>query len=109
MKNNILLLSDIFESRLEQLACLTDSEKAKLNEKKKIIYINDYIEGMNKKQKKQAEEYLDDVMSNVYEEVAIMNDRYYRYGVSDGMTMILESFNIRKEVERWFSKCQKNL
>ena len=63
---------------------------------------------MSEEQKKQASEYLDNVMSNVYDKVATMNDRYYRYGVSDGMTMILESFNIRKEVERWFSKCQKN-
>ena len=43
MGNKKLLLSDIFESRLEEIACLKDSEKEELNESEEEISIDEYI------------------------------------------------------------------
>lgn len=105
-KENII--DNIFESRIEELACLTRTEQEELDEEKAKIGIEDYIEGLTKKQKEQAREFLDNVMSNVYDVSASMNEKYYRYGVSDGVTYILDSCEIREEVERRFLKCKKN-
>ena len=38
----------------------------------------------------------------VYDESANLNEKYYRYGFSDGMNALLTSLNMREEVERRF-------
>lgn len=96
------IVKDIFESRIEDIASLTVEEKESLDKQKDIIYIEDYITGLSEKQKEEAGEYLDEVMTEVYDEAACLNEKYYRYGFSDGMNVALTSFKIREEVERRF-------
>ena len=99
-------IRNIFNGRVEEIASLTDSEKKELSEKKDIIYIEDYVKGLTPEQKKQIAEYFDDAISEVYDESARMNEKYYKYGFSDGMNATIESFKLRPEIERRFSKWQ---
>ena len=104
MENVKDTISSIFNGRVEEIASLTDSEKKELREKKDIVYIEDYVKGLNQKQKKQIAEYFDDAISDVYDEFARMNEKYYKYGFSDGMNVTIESFKLRPEIESRFSK-----
>lgn len=96
------IVKDIFESRIEDIACLTVEEKESLDKQREIVYIEDYITGLTEEQKEQASLYLDEVMTEVYDESASLNEKYYRYGFSDGMNTAITSFKLRKEVERRF-------
>lgn len=104
MENVKDTISNIFNGRVEEIASLTDSEKKELSEKKDIVYIEDYVKGLTPKQKKQIAEYFDDAISEVYDESARMNEKYYKYGFSDGMNATIESFKLRPEIEKRFSK-----
>ena len=109
MKKYNDIIKDIFQSRIEDVAGLTFEEKESLDKQKEIKDISDYITGLTEEQKKQANEYLDEVMSDVCDEACSLNEKYYRYGISDGVNIILTSVEIRKDVERRFKECQINL
>ena len=96
------ILKSIFQSRIEDIASLTREEKESLDNQKEIVYIEDYIKDLTDEQKKQAGDYLDDVMLEVYNESASLNEKYYRYGFSDGVNALLTSLNMKEEVERRF-------
>ena len=96
------IIKSIFDSRIEDIEGLTVEEKESIDSRKEIVYIEDYIKDLTDEQKKQAGDYLDEVMMEVYDESANLNEKYYRYGFSDGMNALLTSLNIREEVERRF-------
>lgn len=102
MKKYNDIVKDIFQSRIEDIASLTFEEKESLDKQKEIKDIGDYITGLTEEQKKQANHYLDEVMSDVYDEASGLNEKYYRYGIADGVNIILTSVEINKEVERRF-------
>lgn len=97
------IVQDIFESRIEMIASLTIEEKESLDRQKDEIKMEDYIKNLTNEQKEQARLYLDDVMTEVYSESADLNEKYYRYGFSDGVNAILTSLEIRKEIDRRFA------
>ena len=100
------IISTIFDGRIEEIASLRDNEIKELDKKKDEIYIEDYVKGLTPRQKKQIAEYFDDVMSEVYCESGRMNQKYYKYGFSDGLNAAIESFKLRPEIERRFSNDQ---
>lgn len=102
MKKYNDIVKDIFQSRIEDIASLTFEEKESLDKQREIKDIDEYIIGLTDEQKKQANYYLDEVMADVYEEASGLNEKYYRYGIADGVNIILTSTKIRKDVERRF-------
>lgn len=88
------IVKDIFESRIEMLASLTIEEKESLDRQKNEIKIEDYIRNLTDEQKEKASLYIDEVMTEVYSESTDLNEKYYRYGFSDGVNAILTSFEI---------------
>ena len=102
MKKYNYIVKDIFQSIIEDIASLTFEEKESLDKQKEIKDIGDYITGLTEEQNKQANHYLDEVMSDVYDEASGLNEKYYRYGIADGVNIILTSVEINKEVERRF-------
>ena len=106
MENVKDTISTIFDGRIEEIASLRDNEVKELDNKKENVFIEDYVKDLSPRQKQQVAEYFDEVMSEVYCESARMNQKYYKYGFSDGMNATIESFKLRPEIERRFSKWQ---
>ncbi len=100
------LISEILDGRVEKISCLDDNEKEELNKKKEVISIEDYVKDLTPNQQKMVKEYLDDAMTEVYNEAAKLNEKYYKYGFSDGMNIAIASFKLRPEVEGRFSSDQ---
>lgn len=95
------ILKSIFESRIEDIAGLTVEERESLNKRKKII-LDEYVTDLTEKQKKQINSYIDVIMQDVFDESYSLNEKYYKYGFSDGVNALLTSLNMREEVERRF-------
>lgn len=100
------IIDSILNGRLESLASLSISEKKEFDDKiekvKNDYHINDIVRGLNKIQLDQLENYIDDIKSAMNEVAANLNEKYYRYGVFDGMNITLETFKIKGEIERRF-------
>ena len=103
MENERKVIDSFFDGRLEEMAELTYNEKEELREKRDSICMDDYVQDLTPRQKKQVAEYIEDTISEVYLKVVKLNKKYYSYGFSDGVHMAIESFKIRPEIERRFS------
>ena len=98
------IIKSFYESRVEDISILTESERFDLADKKNKIQLEDYVKDLSARQKDQIKEYFETVMTNVYDECAEKNEKYYQFGFSDGMNVAIDSFKLRPEIERRFAK-----
>lgn len=102
-------LKMIFICRAGDIARLSKKERDIINDKSRNIEIEDYIQKLSKKQKTQIEEYIEILISEVYFEANIINEKYYCYGFSDGVQQALDSTKNDEYIKKFLNNRLKKL
>lgn len=93
------IIDIMLDNRIEEIAKLTDMEIKTYYDRKDDINLEDYVKDLTKEQLDGVNRYIDEILSNVFFEVQITNEKYYRHGVADGMGIAIESFKVKEEYQ----------
>lgn len=84
------MLTEIFDSRIDNIASVTKEEQEKIREMKNFIDTEEFFPEASKREIQRIEEFVDNAVDNVACEMGFFNEKYYKTGFADAIKLVME-------------------
>lgn len=91
MKRISTIIDELFEARINEIAVLTDEDKAVMDLEEEKLNIDTYFEKLSKEEKNEISQYVEKLKENIDEQNGHFYAKYYKTGISDAIRFIVEA------------------